>query len=78
MDTNCAPLIADFFFFCYERDFIVSLSGDTQTGVIKAFNSVSRYLDGFVSSKNYDERDDFDWTSLIFHFYTVIFPAHFL
>ena len=25
MGTNCAPLVADLFLFCYERDFIVSL-----------------------------------------------------
>ena len=24
MDTNCAPLVADLFLFCYERDFDVS------------------------------------------------------
>ena len=30
MGTNCAPLIADFFLFCNERDFMVSLSDDTQ------------------------------------------------
>ena len=26
MDTYCAPLVADLFLFCYERDFITSLS----------------------------------------------------
>ena len=26
MVTNCAPLIADLFLFCYERDFMASLS----------------------------------------------------
>ena len=26
MGTNCAPLVADLFLFCYERDFILSLS----------------------------------------------------
>ena len=39
MGTNCAPLVADLFFvfvFCYERDFITSLSGDNQAD-IKAF-----------------------------------------
>ena len=47
MDTNCAPLVADLFLFCYERDFMLSFSGDTgtQSGVIEAFNSTSRYLD---------------------------------
>ena len=26
MGTNCAPLVADLFLFCYERDFMTSLS----------------------------------------------------
>ena len=42
MGTNCAPLIADLFLFCYERDFMLSLSEDNQSGVIEAFNSTSR------------------------------------
>ena len=28
MGTNCAPLVADLFLFCYERDFLLSLSDD--------------------------------------------------
>ena len=38
MGTNCAPLVADLFLFCYERDFMLSLSEDNQSGVIEAFN----------------------------------------
>ena len=30
MGTNCAPLVADLFLFCYEKDFFISLSGDNQ------------------------------------------------
>ena len=45
MGTSCAPLVADLFLFCYERDFMLSLSDNNQTGVIEAFNSTSRYLD---------------------------------
>ena len=37
MGTNCAPLFADLFLFCYERDFIMSLSGDKQADIIYAF-----------------------------------------
>ena len=44
MGTNCAPLVADLFLFCYERAFILSLSEDNQSDVIEAFNSTSRYL----------------------------------
>ena len=44
MGTNCTPLVADLFLFCYDRDFMLSLSEDTQSEVIEAFNSTSRYL----------------------------------
>ena len=36
--TNCAPLVADLFLFCYERHFIKDLSSDNQADVIKAFD----------------------------------------
>ena len=39
MGINCAPLVADLFSFCYERDFMLSLSEENQSGVIEAFNS---------------------------------------
>ena len=45
MGTNCAPLVADLFLFCYERDFMLSLSENNQSGVIESFNSTSRYVD---------------------------------
>ena len=106
MGTNCDPLVADLFLFCYERDFMKYLSSDNQADVIKALNLTSQYLDdllnidnpyfegmvnqiyppelqldkantsdteapfldlhlsisnGFVSSKIYDKRDDFDF-----------------
>ena len=113
MGTNCAPLVADLFLFCYERDFMLSLSEDNQSGVIEAYNSTSRYLDdllnidnnffdsmvnhiypselqlnkanvsdaeasfldlhlsildGFVQTKIYDKRDDFDFDIVNFPF----------
>ena len=52
MGTNRAPLVADLFLFCYERDFMVSLSEDNQSGVIEAFNSTSRYLDDLLNIDN--------------------------
>ena len=36
MGTNYAPLVADLFLFCYERDFMMSLSDDKQADVIDA------------------------------------------
>ena len=113
MGTNCAPLVADLFLFCYERDFMMSLSEDNHPGVIEAFNFTSRYLDdllnidnnffdsmviriypselqlnkanvsdadasfldlhlsisdGFVKTKIYDKRDDFDFDIVNFPF----------
>ena len=110
MGTNCTPLVADLFLYCYERDF---MDNDNQTDVIEALNSTSRYLDdplnianpylegmvnqiyppelqlnktnttdtespfldlhlsianGFVSSKIYDKRDDFDFDIANFPF----------
>ena len=52
MGTNCAPLVADLFLFCYERDFMSSLSEDNQSDVTKAFNSTSRYLDDLLNIDN--------------------------
>ena len=52
MDTNCAPLVADLFLFCYERDFMTSHSGDNQADIIEAFNSTSRYLDDLLNIDN--------------------------
>ena len=53
MGTNCAPLVADLIFlFCYERDFMLSLSEDTQSDVIEAFSSSPRYLDDLLNIDN--------------------------
>ena len=52
MGTNCAPLVADLFLLCYERDFMLSLSDNDQTDIIEAFNSTSRYLDDFLIIDN--------------------------
>ena len=110
MGTNCAPLVADLFLFCYERGFMTSLSDVKQAEIIEAFKSTSRYLDdllnidnpyfegmvnriyppelqfnkanteapfldlhlsisnGFVSSKIYDQHDDFDFDIVNFPF----------
>ena len=120
MGTNCAPLVADLFLYCYEREFMDSLNHDNLADVIEAFNSTSMYLDdllnidnpyfegmvnqiyppelqlnkanisdtkapfldlhisvanGFVSSKIYDKRDDFDFILSIFRFRTMTFLA---
>ena len=54
MDTSCAPLVADLFLFCYERDFMTSLSDDNQTDIIdieiilSGLFSVLRYYLGIL------------------------------
>ena len=52
MGTNCAPLVADLFLFCYERDFMMSLSAENQSEIIEAFSSTSRYLDDLLNIDN--------------------------
>ena len=52
MGTNFAPLVADMFLFCYERDFMKDLSNDNQADIIKAFNSTSRHLDDLLNIDN--------------------------
>ena len=50
MDANCAPLVADLF--CYERDFMLSLSHNNQTIISDAFNYTSIYLDDILNINN--------------------------
>ena len=64
--TNCAPLVADLFLFCYERDFTMYLSDDKQADAIS--DTGAAFLDlhlsisnDIVSTKIYDKRDDFDF-----------------
>ena len=52
MGTNCAPLVADLFLFCYDRDFKMSLSADKDAEIIETFNSTSKYLDDLLNTYN--------------------------
>ena len=52
MGTNCASLVADLFLFCYEIDFVLSLSDNDQTDIIEAFNSTSRCLNDLLNIDN--------------------------
>ena len=49
MDTNCTPLVADSFLFCYERDFMLFLSDNNQADVVESFNSTSRFLEDLLN-----------------------------
>ena len=52
MGTNCAPFVSDLFLFCYERDFMLSLSDNNPIYIIEVFNSTSRYLDDQLNIDN--------------------------
>ena len=41
MGTNCAPLIADLFLYCYERDFMSDLQKSKRFDLIDMFNDTS-------------------------------------
>ena len=45
MGTSCTPLVVDLFLFCYEGDFMMSLSGNLEAEIIETFNSTSENLD---------------------------------
>ena len=52
VSTNCAPLIADLFLFCYERDFMSNLHKSKRYNLIDMFNDTSRYLDDIFTIDN--------------------------
>ena len=52
MGTYYAPLVADLFLFCYEKDFMLSLSDDHQSEIIEAFNTTFQYLDDLLNIDN--------------------------
>ena len=64
MGTNCAPLVADLFLFCYDRDFMMSLTDD-KPRFLDLHLSISNDI---VSTKMYDKRDDFDFEIVTFQF----------
>ena len=52
MGTNCAPLIADLFLYCYETDFMSNLQKSKRFDLIDKFNDISRYLDDIFTIDN--------------------------
>ena len=79
MGTNCATLVADLFLFCYDFYFEGMVNriyppelqlnkantSDTEAPFLDLHLSISN---GFVSSKIYDKRDDFDFDIVNFPF----------
>ena len=44
--------MADLLLFCYEKEFMTSLSADKDAEIIEAFNPTSRYLDDLLNIDN--------------------------
>ena len=69
MGTNCTNVVADLFLFCYERNFMSFLSDVKETYSEAPFLDLHLSIsNGFVSSKIYDKRDDFDFDIVNFPF----------
>ena len=55
MGTNCAPLIADLFLYCYELQFMTKINKDpSKQHMINKFNNTFRYLDDILALNNDD------------------------
>jgi len=55
MGTNCAPLIADLFLYCYESQYIAKIQKDpTKQDLVDRFNNTYRYLDDILALNNPD------------------------
>ena len=53
MGTNCAPLIADLFLYCYESQFMAKLQKDlSKHSRVSLFSSNCRYLDDIFTANN--------------------------
>ena len=52
MGTNCAPLIADSFLFCYEKYFMSYLHESKQYDLMDMCNDTSRYIDDMFTIDN--------------------------
>ena len=59
MGTKCAPLIVDWFLFCYDRDFMSNLHKCKQYNIIDRFNETFRYLDDIFIIDNPELRNIF-------------------
>ena len=53
MGTNCAPLIADLFLYCYESQFMAKIHKDpSKQHLVDLFNNTYRYLDDILALNN--------------------------
>ena len=52
LDTNCAPLLVDFFLYSYEADFIHGLLKTNDKKLARSFNFTFRNIDEVISLNN--------------------------
>jgi hypothetical protein len=52
MGTNCAPLLANFFVYSYESEFLQKLVKDKKIHEARAFNFTYRYINDVLSNNN--------------------------
>ena len=52
MGTNCAPLLADLFFYSYEREFLDKLVKEGKRKLARKFNLSYHYIDDLISFNN--------------------------
>ena len=68
MGTTCAPLVADLFLFCYERDFMLFKKANSSDSEAPFLDLNLSITNGKLSSKIYDKRDDFNFKIVNFQF----------
>ena len=69
-------LVADIFLFCYEKDFMMSLSDNKQVDFIDAFNTTSRYLDDILNiNKKHNGQRSLIWEPKYSYGSTIICDA---
>ena len=61
MSTNCDPLIADLFLYCYERDFLSNLQKSKRFDLIDKFSDTSRHIDDIFTIDNPEFAEHISW-----------------
>ena len=54
MGSNCAPLITDLLFYCYEKDFMSNLHKSKKVDHFDMFNDTFWYLDDMLNIDNHE------------------------
>ena len=52
MGANCAPLLADFFLYSYENEFLDNMIRSGHRGLARSFNLCYRYTDDLIVFHN--------------------------